>query len=347
MELYEKAILHDIDKTISLLKKNKSKSIYPFLCLDLESLYEICAETGVENFPIYDIDDRIVDDFFCKKLDPLMVKNLSDSYEIIKNLTNVILNFYENYPTYKLYNYVPKQYVSLEKSVDICTDFLDEYNQKFLDILYGLFKEKKLLTPGNCVIGENLFGASYNSYLTFSSYIIFQNSYTISSAITLAHETAHIYSYNLTRNYPLIKKIKKMISLTQETRPFTTELFFLDYLKTHKICPDDIKLIQGEFNGSLYEHAIKIADLIEGYEDDMNKIIKDDDYVKASLYLLGRVFALYLFSLNDKEKIDYLLDRIDIECCDKYFMDILKDNNMDYEDIMNFDSASKLILKRW
>ena len=61
----------------------------------------------------------------------------------------------------------------------------------------------------------------------------------------------------------------------------------------------------------------------------------------------GKTIAYYLHSLNDKEKVFYLLDRIHIESKERNLLEILKNNNVDIDYIESFDYAKKLINRNW
>lgn len=168
------------------------------------------------------------------------------------------------------------------------------------------------------------------------------------SAVSLVHEASHTYYRyyrNLFKNSTELNIINSNIS---EIPSYTLELYFFDWLKSKKICLEDNYILKNNFFYLLLSFANNFVDLFDNKDfiftkNNFASIEKNYTYNIDSF--IGKAFACYLYSLNDIEKVNYLIDKLFQNKDIMSLEEIIRKNNLDYEDIINFESGKKLIKK--
>ena len=338
----KKIIFKDISNIIKLLKSNKSISIYPYLLSDLEQLQELCDDLGIEGYQTF-ADTNISLNY--QKYNDNIINTIAGSYLIDYDFTFELLSniteFYNSSPLYKMYDDETRISLQLEEILELVMEFLHYFDDRYLETFYKVFNEKKLIVakPGE----SDALGMTYNGY-KFSPYIIFENRNSLVTVATIIHEVAHAFSTYLIKNIEFKKQNNRYLINTIEICSYTTEFFFIEYLEKEHILTHDTKRLINEFNHYLQDNSLYLFEEFSKGSDNLD-ITDEIQSVMKDFY--GRALAPYLVSLNDKEKALYLIDRISIESCEKPLTEILKDNNMDIEDIASFSSASKVLKRVW
>lgn len=344
MDAVETNIKRDINNIVQKAKRSKSKSTYVYNIIDLDCLYDLCD--------ILDIKYNIFDILDYRKLQEFSRSNLNNTYALFlknKNFIEIIAkNIVDSLQNNTLFPINPSIKLEYNDLVNISKDFLKDYNVNIFNSLVDCIKKNKVFYYDD--FEEE--GLTYSSVgNNFSPYIIIDSQNTIMSAVSLVHEATHAY-YRYYRNlFKNSTELNILNSNISEIPSYTLELYFFEWLKSKKICLEDNYILKNNFFNLLLDIAHYFANLFDNQDfiftknDFANFASIEKKYILNIDTFIGKSFACYLYSLNDIEKVNYLIDKLFQNKDVMSLEEIIRKNNLDYEDIINFESGKKLIKK--
>ena len=342
MDELKEMLLNDMSNIIKLISTSKLKDI-PYLCDDLNDLSIVCDSFGIKEYPRIDFllyDEQFKE--FNKNAEQIILNSYIKDPDFILNL---IINIHKFYKFKKIFNCNYNNLATKltpNESCQLVREFYSSFDKKYLNVFNELYDNKRIRSFDS--LDDELFGITeYGiSYLPYIFYTEFNN---VLTATTIIHEVAHAYCAIEQRKLGYQKMHHSILVNAYEIPPYTIELFFYDYLSSIDFNRHDINLLYNIYSASL---KVIVKNCYHNYycKKDLND--NDMNIVNSQIdTLYGKALGIYLYSLNDKEKAIHLIDTINIESCSKILPDIIKDNNMDYDDIVNFKSGSSLIRKKW
>ena len=342
MDEFKKMIFNDMNNIINQIN-NSNIDDAPYLCSDLNDLFIICDNFGITDYPKIDLKYLNSE---LEKLDDNAIQTTINSYTKDPSfILNIIYNIYKFYRWKGIsgcdYNNLSTK-LAPNESYQLAKDFYSSFDKRYLDVFNKLYDNKRIRSFESS--DDELFGITeYGiSYLPYVFYTEFNN---ILTATTIIHEIAHAYCAIEQQKLGYQKMYHSILINTVEIPPYTIELFFYDYLNKIGFNKNDVNLLYNIYSASL---KVIAKDCYCNYYRKKNFKDNDINLVNSQISTLyGKALGIYLYSLNNKEKAINLIDIINIESCSKILPDIIKDNNMDYDDIVSFESGSKLILKKW
>lgn len=351
MDELKTIIQKDIDKTFKNFKSEKD-SFKRFLnFIDLDSLYDLCNYLEIKIPPISIYNTKLL-----REIDKYVKQSFFSDYESCKEALNFtqellknIINFFEKNVTTCDYSRELQEGLNLDEELNLAISFLEKCDRNFIEVLTLTSKEHKLLLSEEVVEDNENCGITFSSFLNYSPYIAIKNFSNISTSSTIVHECVHAFEEKQSKQYSLKKRFHRIRSRMLEIPSYYYELCFFKYLEDNNLYVTDIPALRRDFDIYLPVTAKKWNDYFENKTSfstkDYYKIQENYDFDIETIY--GKAIAYYLYSLNDKEKADYLLDRLRIESLTKNIVQSIKNCNVDLEDIMNLGSSKKLIIKNW
>lgn len=337
-------INNDILKLIKYAKNNKWDY---YSITDLQTLYTLCGTIDYFDYPKCEIDQK-----------QILLENLKDilSYckAIYKNINyckKIIRNTYNDFDLTKSYDPLNTKLPStilLEESLEITYEFLEKYNNDYLECLDKVKSNNRLfLVDYNDKNDDtNVVGETFKSYNFFEPYMYFVYYKDLKTPLTIAHETTHAYyAYKYTDKLKNRKNISKAID---EIPSSLTELNFLDYLITENIYPEDAILLKKEFDYFLRINMDDIVQIINNNGLSFINLVKNcEEYNYMLNYIFGQYFAYYLYSLKDIEKEFYLIDKILDANPKDDLIKVLKKENITLQSIFKDKDLKSNIRKYW
>ncbi|MBE6161106.1 MAG: hypothetical protein E7158_02645 [Firmicutes bacterium] len=329
-------------------EKNNAAALAHFI--GINNIQDLCLELPIsfKKLNISKLNSSTI-----LKLNQEYNKFLYRNYQDCNNCFNFTANLMKNISEYlQKFDYndnIENKRIKLVDLITIAYDFLKWYNKDYKETLINLNNNGRLIFKDCKNSFTSKHGITYFSYEPNDIYIVINNLKTLITSSCIAHEITHAYYINLDNNCSYKKRIRRDYNLTGEIASYTTELFFIDYLFEKNFSYEDIFLLINDYDYYLFmltscwklffetKHKMTSID----YKNEQKEF--EDDISD----FFGKAMAYYLHSLNDKEKVFYLLDRIHIESKEKNLLEILNNNNIDIDYIESFDYAKKLINKHW
>ena len=306
MEEIKKAIFKDIYIVINKIKKCKSKSIYSTLINELATLYNLC-----DNFDITDYPE--LGNYSYKSIEYDNKEN-NYAYEVFKNIdyhlefaeSNQIIDCKYNNPN----SFVIKNFFPSSNYLDIICDFLEKYDPKLLKIFNDMLIEGRILVSGSSKTDNDIHTPAYTacSYGSFKPYIVLEQENCIADLVNLVHELAHTQEYLNSGNISNKIKIQKEHNCLEEVYSYFLQNLFILYLDKIKFCMKDIETIKLGYNYTFYKYIEDLwQSLIDINEKQILNIQNMTDYLN---YTYGIAIGYHFIDryLKDPEKAKKEID---------------------------------------
>ena len=342
LQEHQLKVLKDINNTIANLKKNKSLSSYYYSLIDLDALYELCSILDINNYPIYDDINKVDIDKNRKSIGPYILKNLFLNLDIYEKMCNNVIN---ELNTFSLYYNPINHPISIEDNYTYSAEFLNYFSKSFLNILLKLLLDNRIIIVNDFEDSPKASGFTYTSYSNFDPYILLLDCGNIVTGSSLVHEIAHAYNDTIVNN--VNRKDKQFIrySFTDELTSLYTEIIFSNYLSDNHLLNGDGKSLLRNMTFNFYLATKAVLDTIKTLKNN-GEIVFTDEIRYDFEVLIAMAIGLYL-AQNIKK--DEALKKIDIINKNGYkidFIDTLIQAELDIDDIISFNSASKYIRKK-
>lgn len=307
MEEIKKTIFKDIYSVINKIKKCKSKSTYSILVNELYTLYNLCDNLDINDYPK-------LSDYSIKSIE---FKSTNDNfaYEILKNVdyhlefaeTNQVLDDlkYRNLSSYAIRNFFDSY-----KNLDVIYDFLSQYDEKLLK----LFKE--MIFEGRIIISDikeenngHVHTPAYSvcSYGNFKPYIIVEQENCVADLVHLVHELAHVREYINSDNISNKIQVQKEHNCLEEVHSYFLQNLFVLYLKKIKYKKEDIETIKLGYDYTFYQYIEQLWQTLLDIED---KQILNADIIEYLNYTYGIAIGYHFIDryladpITTKKEID-------------------------------------------
>ena len=296
MEDIKATLYKDIYNIINKIKKCKSKSLYNILCIELSSLYNLCIELNLDDYPK-------LEDYSYKNIE--IDNNYNYLYEILCNYSYHLRfsrnNLNINEDTYEYHDsFIIKNFFRSERYFYIIEDFLSSYDSNLLHTFHELVRDGRVIEITNDKKSkEEIYTHAYTTltYGNFKPYIVLKKENCVPDLISLVHELGHASEYiNVNRVSNKVCRQREYNCLTEVYSHFLQHLFIL-YLKKIRFYVDDVNTSNLGYNYTFYHWIKKLNESLEFKKIDTGFI----DYVN---YTYGIAIS-YLFVdryLKDPEK---------------------------------------------
>lgn len=323
MEEIKKTIFKDIYIVINKIRKCKSKSEYTILINELYTLYNLCDEYSIDDYPkLEDYSVKSIE-YINKELDFVyqVLSNYDYHLEFSKNYKNINNDRYLNPNTFVIHNYFDST-----KHFDIVEDFLNEYDPKLLEIFYELLDEGRILTLSSYNReNEDLYTPAFTtcSYGSYKPYIIVRMENCIPDLINIVHELGHAKEYmNASVTSKKIWNQREYNCLTEVYSHFLQNLF-IRYLEKIKFNLKDVNTSKLGYNYTFYHWIKKLNDSLENH-------MFPADMVNYLNYTYGIALSYHFIDryIKDSEKTKKEIDDFIIFNGQYEFLDLLEKFNL-------------------
>lgn len=307
MEEIKKTIFKDIYIVINKIKKCNSKSTYSILINELYTLYKLCEDFDITDYPK-------LENYSFKSIEYINKEN-NIVYEILKNKdyhlefaeTNQVLDDlrYNNLSSYAIRNFFNSY-----DYLDIIYDFLNQYDENLLK----LFKE--MIFEGRIIISDineenngHVHTPAYTvcSYGSYKPYIVVEQENCIADLVHLVHELAHVKEYINSNNISNKIQVQKEHNCLEEVYSYFLQNLFILYLDKIKFKKEDIKTIKLGYDYTFYKYIEQLWQAILDIED---KQILNADIIEYLNYTYGIAIGYHFIDrylsdpINTKKEID-------------------------------------------
>jgi len=292
-------IINDIYKVINKIRNCKSKSMYNTYLYELEALYYLCNNLGIEDYPkIENYSSKsyeLNDDKLMKKYMKQLLKDKKYHLEFVKNEKNIDKDKYKNNQ-----NFIINNDVKMNQIIKIMFEFLKDYDIELYNIFVKLYNENRIII-NNIVYYDctsELLSPAYtiNSYGSFTPYMVIKYTDDLDDSVNIIHELGHIYDYMQIRSNKV--SMQKKINCLEEVISYYLQFVYTDYLSKKKIFDRNIANLYYGYSASYIECIGKIK---EEYNL-LNKNSICDSYIDEYLnYTYGIVIAYHFL---ERYKID-------------------------------------------
>lgn len=299
----KKTIFKDIYNVIYKIKKCNSKSLYHILINELYTLYHLCDELNINDYPNIENYSSKSIDYNNNELD--FIYNVLEYYEYHLEFSNNYKNINDDkylYPgSFVIHNYFDSQ-----KYIDIIEDFLNEYDSNLLELFENMLSEGRILTINNLKHkDEELFTPAYTtcSYGSYKPYIILNKENCVPDLINIVHELGHAKEFtniNIVSN-KILKQ--REYNCFDEVYSHYLQNLFIKYLYKIKFYPKDVEISQLGYNYTFYHWIKKLNTCL------INKKI-DDNFSDYLNYTYGIAISYHFIDryINDPEKTKKEID---------------------------------------
>lgn len=300
METIDKMIIKDIHNVISKIKKSRSKSTYTILINELNSLYNLCDDLEITDYPK-------LENFSSKSL--IYDNKANDfAYEIIKNIDYHadFSNNYHNLDSIKYENpcFVVKNYNSFD-NINLIMEFLEQYDSNLLTLFKQLLNEGRIFVANISEIEEdNICTPAYttHTYGSFKPYIVLEGKNQINDLIFIVHELGHASEYmNVSTVSSKILRQREYNCLSEVYSHYLQNLF-IQYLEKVGFDSKEINTIKLEYNYIFYNYIKKLNEgLVNDNEVNYIDLSTIIDYLN---YTYGIAISYHFIDryLSDPEK---------------------------------------------
>ena len=351
MEKTELLIINSFNKLAKKLALEKDTTAAFAHFIGVSNIQDLCLELpiGFKNLDISKINSSTLLKFN-REYNKILYRNYQDCNNCFTFISNLINNISEYLKNFDFVDNNEYKKIKLEDSMTIAYDFLKWYNKDYKETLINVGNCGKLIFK-NCKnsLTSNKHGITYFSYESNDIYILINNLKSLITASCIAHEITHAYYIGIDNNCSYKKRIRRDYNLTGEIASYTTELYFIDYLFEKNYSYEDIFLLINDYDYYLFMLTSCWKLFFETKKKITSKEYKNikTEFDSDMSDFFGKIMAYYLHSLNDKEKVFYLLNRIHIESKEKNLVEILNNNGINPTYIESFDYAKKLINDHW
>lgn len=260
----KKIIINDIYKVINKIRNCKSKSMYNIYLYELDSLYYLCNQIDLKEYP--KLEDysyksfEINDDKLMKKYMKQLLKDKKYHLEFIKNEKNIDREKSKNE-----LNYVIDNNINMEQIIEIMLEFLKDYDIELYNIFVKLYNENRIIINNteNYDCTSELLTPAYtiNSYGSFTPYMVIKYTDDLDDSVNIIHELGHIYDYMQIRSNKV--SMQKKINCLEEVIYYYLQFVYTDYLSKKKIFDRNIANLYYGYSAPYIEYIGKIKEEYE------------------------------------------------------------------------------------
>lgn len=334
-------IINDINKVINKIKKCKSKSMYNIYLYELEALYYLCNNLGIEDYPkIENYSSKsyeVNDDKLMKKYMKQLLKDKKYHLEFSNNEKIIDIEKSKNE-----LNYVIDNNINMDQIIEIMLEFLKDYDIELYNIFVKLYNENRIIINNteNYDCTSELLTPAYtiNSYGTFTPYMVINYTDDLDDSVNIVHELGHIYDYIQVRSNKI--NMQKKMNCLDEVISYYLQFVYTDYLSKKKIFDKNIDNLYYGYSAPYIEYIGKIK---EEYSI-LDKYNIYDSYIDEYLnYTYGVAIAYHFL---EKYKVDPEKTKNDIN---NFIMLNGQYNMMEMLDIFNLkeELLDSKILKKY
>ena len=323
MDEIKEMIFKDIHTVISKIKKCKSKSNYTILMNELYTLYNLCDEYGIDDYPILENYSMKSIEYLNKNLDFAyqVLSNYDYHLEFSKNYKNINSEKYDNPNTFVIHTFF-----KTEEYFDIIEDFLHEYDTNLLDMFYDMLDSGRILSLNNYAReDEDLYTPAFTtcSYGSFKPYIIIRKENSVPDLINIIHELGHAKEYmNAGITSTKILAQRDYNCFTEVYSHFLQNLFIM-YLEKIRFNLRDVNTSRLGYNYTFYHWITMLNECLENNEFPI-------DMVNYLNYTYGIAISYHFIDryINDPEKTKKEIDDFVIFNGQYKFLDLLEKFNL-------------------
>lgn len=302
MEQIRRLIFKDIMNVIYRIKRCRSKSMEQKYSLELCSLYYLCDELGIDDYP--KIENYSTKNVY--KNDLVEYKMFLDQFE---NNFDYHIEFSKNVDHLNEEIELKREeqnVVCMEETIDITTDFLCEFDPFLAKIFKRKLNDGRIILNGgkiphlnNLVEDDSSVALTIHSYGSFSPYVVLNFHGTIQDASSLSHEIGHCYiaERDFVNSYHVVRQ--KKINHFVEVYPYFINFCFHQYCIKNRIYISDSKIVMDGYNQLLIPYLTNLKQSLEG-----NTELDYYDLLECLDYNYGISIALHFYDryLRDPEK---------------------------------------------
>lgn len=298
-ERIKQTIFKDIYKVLNEIKRCSSKSRYNILLSELHSLYYLCDELKITDYPK-------INDYSYKSINIDYMKDSCRFYQQILDSIKYHIKFAENYKTINYdkydnnFNYVIENKISLNDNIKLVIEFLKKYDSKLLDLFYLLVDNNRVLTIDDTIDkNESLYTPAQTICCcgSYKPYILLKTQNNIADSINIIHELSHCYEYMKNDYISSRVFIQKRHNCLEEVSSYYLQFVYTAYLKNKKIFVQDLEHSEIGYN---YACITMLKDLYKS----LTNIEQADNIDEELNYSYGIVIAYHFLDryLNNPEK---------------------------------------------
>lgn len=261
MEEIKKTIFKDIYNLINNIKKCSSTSQYTKFITELNTLFNMCDELGISDYP--KLEDYSYKSIKLKNMGLDFYYNILINYQYHLDFSNNYKNIDENKYLYN--NEIIKDCFDTDNYFYIIEDFLYEYDPDLLKIYYDTITSGRMLWVKPCrKEGEELYTPAYTtiSYGSFKPYIIIKRENNVTDLINIVHELGHAKEYINAAS--ISKKVlnQKEFNCLSEVYSYFLQNLFIKYLEKIHFYLNDIDTAKLGYNYTFYHWIKKLNEVL-------------------------------------------------------------------------------------
>ena len=301
MEEIKRTIFKDIYNVITKIKKCNAKSSYSILMNELYTLYSLCDELGIDDYPK-------IENYSSKSIE-YDNSEITFAYEVFNNY-DYYLRFSENYKNIdneKYQNpssYAIKNFFHSFDYIYLVRDFLHDYDPRILRVFDEMNEDGRIfIVSVNHRDEKDMHTPAYTSFSfgSFKPYIVLEGENCVADLINIVHEIAHTTEY-MNSSVVSNKVLKQRnYNCLNEVYSYFLQNLFIRHLKDIKFNLHDTKTAELGYNYTYYLWINKLHECLINLKE---KQVLDLNIIEYLNYTFGIAIGYHFIEryLEDPDK---------------------------------------------